>query len=190
MAEAASCESVITECEVRDVLKQVGLSRSPGLDGLSYEVYMRLPHMFVPILMDMFDHWFAQGATPRNITKGVILLLKKGGRNVWEGLDDYRPIPLLNTELKILAGVLANRLQIVISDLIGPQQIYAVKRRSIQDNLHFIRKVLEGIEDGTEAALISVDQFRAFDRVDHRFLASVLETDGFQPEFRRWISMM
>ena len=83
-----------------------------------------------------------------------------------------------------------NRLQLVISDLIGPEQTFAVKGRSIQDNLHLIREVLEGIKDGTEAALISSDQSKAFNRVDHRFLASVLETAGFKPEFRRWISMM
>ena len=187
---AAGCEGVVTECEVRDALKQVGLNKSPGLDGLPYEVYLRISHMFVPILTDMFNHWFAQGAIPGSVTKGVITLLKKGGRHVWEGLDDYRPITLLNTELKILARVLANRLQRVISDLIGPEQTFAVKGRSIQDNLHLIREVLEWIEDDTEAALISLDQSKAFDRVDHRFLASVLETAGFKPEFRRWISMM
>ena len=190
VAEAASCEGVVTECEVRDALKQVGLNKSPGLDGLPYEVYLRMSHMFVPILTDMFNHWFTQGAIPGSVTKGVITLLKKGGRHVWEGLDDYRPITLLNTELKILARVLANRLQLVISDLIGSEQTFAVKGRSIQDNLHLIREVLEGIEDGTEAALISLDQSKAFDRVDHRFLATVLETAGFKPGFRRWISMM
>ena len=189
-AEAASCEGVVTECEVRDALKQVGLNKSPGLDGLPYEVYLRMSHMFVPILTDMFNHWFAQGAIPGSVTKGVITLLKKGGRHVWEGLDDYRPITLLNTELKILARVLANRLQLVISDLIGPEQTFAMKGRSIQDNLHLIREVLEGIKDDTESALISLDQSTAFDRVDHRFLASVLETAGFKPEFCRWISMM
>ena len=104
-AEAASCEGVVTECEVRDALKQVGLNKSPGLDGLPYEVYLRMSHMFVPILTDMFNHWFAQGAIPGSVTKGVITLLKKGGRHVWEGLDDYRPITLLNTELKILARI-------------------------------------------------------------------------------------
>ena len=111
------------------------------------------------------------------------------GKHVWEGLEDYRPITLLNTELKILARVLANRLQLVISDLIGSEQTLAVKGRSIQDNQHLIRKVLEGIKDDTEAALISLDQSKAFDRVDHRFLATVLETAGFQP-IHRWISMM
>ena len=142
--------------------------------------------MFVPILTDMFNHWFTQGAIPGSVTKDVITLLKKGGKHVWEGLDDYRPITLFNRKLKILARVLANCLQLVISDLIGPEQTFAVKGRSIQDNLHLIREVLEGIEDGTDAALLSLDQSKAFDRVDHRFL----ETAGFQPEFCRWISIM
>ena len=95
---AASYEGVFTEYEVRDALKQVGLNKLPGLDGLPHEVYLRMSHMFVPILTDMFNHWFAQGAIPGSVTKGVIILLKKGGRHVWEGLDDYMPITLLNTE--------------------------------------------------------------------------------------------
>ena len=190
MAEAASCEGLVTECEVRKALKQVGLNKSPGLDGSLYEVYLRMLHMFVPILTDVFNHWFAQGAIPGSITKGVITLLKKGGRHVCEDLDDYRPITLLNTELKILARVLANRLQLVISDLIGPEQNYAVKGSSIQDNLHLIREIIEGIKEDDEAALINLDQSKAFDRVDHQFLATVLETAGFEPMFRKWISIL
>ena len=42
VAEAASCEGVVTECEVRDGLTQIGLNKSPGLDGLPYEVYLRM----------------------------------------------------------------------------------------------------------------------------------------------------
>ena len=74
-------------------------------------------------------------------------------------------------------------MQLVINDLIGPGQNYAVKGRSIQDNLHLIREVLEGIEDDTEAVLINLDQSKAFDRVDHRFLAVVLEIAELEPEF-------
>ena len=101
-----------------------------------------------------------------------------------------RSITLLNTELKILAWVLANRLHLVISDLIGPEQTFAVKGRSIQDNLHLVREVLVGIKDSIKATLINLDQSKAFDRVDHRFLASILETAGLKSDFYRWISMM
>eukprot|EP00452_MALV-II_sp_L67-6_P000296 gene296-230_t len=153
-------------------------------------MYLRMSHIFVLVLTDVFNNWFAVGAIPKRITKGVITLLKKGGRNVWEGLDDYRPITLLNTELKILARVLANRLQLVVGDLIELEQNYAVKVRSIQNNLHLVRMILEGIEDDQCAALINLYQSKAFDRVDHRFLEAVRETAGFKPEFRKWIKIM
>ena len=63
----------------------VGLNKLPGLDGFLYEVYLKLPHMFVSILTEMPNHCFAQGAIPGSVTKGVIILLKKGGKHVWEG---------------------------------------------------------------------------------------------------------
>ena len=98
-AEAVSCEGLVTECEVHDMLKKIGLNKLPGLDGLPYEVYLMMSYMFVPILTDMSSHWFAQGAIPGCIIKGVIALLKKGGRHIWEDLDDFRPIIRQNTEL-------------------------------------------------------------------------------------------
>ena len=96
------------------MLKQGRCNKSLELNGLPYEVYLRLTHMFVPILMDMFHHWFTQRAISSSITKGDITLLKKDGRHVCEDLDDDRPITLLNKELIILALVLANLLQLVI----------------------------------------------------------------------------
>ena len=80
--EVAGCEELVTECEVRDAWKQVGLNKLLRLDGLIYEMYLRMTYMFVPILTDMFNYWFAQGAIPGSITKGVITLLKKGGRHI------------------------------------------------------------------------------------------------------------
>ena len=89
-----------------------------------------------------------------------------------------------------MVWVLANRLQLVISDLIGPEQNYAVKRRSIQDDLHLVPEIIEGLKNDTKVALINLDQSKAFDKVDDRFLVTVLETAGFKPEFRKWVSML
>ena len=149
-AEAASCEGLLAECEVRHTLKQVSLNKSPGLDGLPNELYLKMSHSFVPIFTDMFNYWFAQRANPDCVTKDMITLLKKDGRHVWVDLDDYKPIILLNTEL-------ANRLQLVICDLIGPEQNYAITGRSIQNNLHLVREVLRGLKYDTKATLINLD---------------------------------
>ena len=43
--EAVGCEGLVTESEVRNTMKQVSLNKSPGLDGLPYEVYLKLPHI-------------------------------------------------------------------------------------------------------------------------------------------------
>ena len=82
LADFANCVGLVTECEVRDAFKHVGLYKSPGIDDLPDEVYFRLPRIVMPILTDMFNHWFAQEAIPGSVTKGVITLLKKGGRHV------------------------------------------------------------------------------------------------------------
>ena len=82
-AKAAICEGLIIECEVHDALKQVGFNKSTGRDGLPYEVYLRLLHIFVPILTDMFNHWLALGVLLSSVIEGVIILRKKGSRHVW-----------------------------------------------------------------------------------------------------------
>ena len=128
-----------------DELKQIGLSKSPGLDGLPYEVYLRMSHMFVSILTYVFNHWFAQRAIPTSITRGVITLLQKGGKHVSEELDGYGPMSLLNTELKILAWILANNLRTVVEEFIGREQNCAVRGRSIQNNLQLVCEIIEGI---------------------------------------------
>ena len=43
---------------------------------------------------------------------------------------------------------------------------------------------------GVNSCKLLFRSMQAIDRLDHRFLATVLETAGFKPEFRRWISMM
>ena len=49
VTEAAGCEERIKEGEIRETLKLIGLDESPGIDGLLYEVYLKLSHMFVPL---------------------------------------------------------------------------------------------------------------------------------------------
>ena len=49
--EVTGCEECMTEEEVQQTLKSVRMDKSPGIDGLPHKVYLRLLHMFVPLLV-------------------------------------------------------------------------------------------------------------------------------------------
>ena len=139
---AAGCEGRIKEEEIREALKSVGLDKSPGIDGLPYEMYLRLSHMFVPLLATIYDNWMRQGTIPRRFTRGIVKLLRKN-KHGGDGISNFRSLTMLNTDLKIFAKILANCLQTVLPSLICPEQTCAVKGRTIQDNLHLVRTIIE-----------------------------------------------
>ena len=150
--EAAGCEGRIKEEEIREALKSVGLDKSPRIDGLPYEVYLRLSHMFVPLLATIYDNWMRQGSIPRRFTRGIVKLLRKN-KHGGDGISNFRPLAMLNTNLKILAKILANRLQTVLPCLICPEHTCAVKGKTIQDSLHLVRTIREKVDE--IAALIN-----------------------------------
>ena len=62
--EVAGCEGCITEDEVWKAMKSVELDMSPGIDGLLYEVHLRLSHMFVPLLATIYNNRMRQDSIP------------------------------------------------------------------------------------------------------------------------------
>lgn len=74
--------------------------------------------------------------------------------------------------------------------LVGEAQTCAIPSRTIQDNLHLIRYILDRIvtKPAMGGALIRLDQSEAFDSVDHHYPEAVLEAAGLVLGFRGWIS--
>ncbi|CAM2103803.1 unnamed protein product [Caretta caretta] len=78
-----------------------------------------------------------------------------------------------------------------MADVIHPDQTYTVPGRSIFDNLFLVRDLLElGRRDGLSFALLSLDQEKAFDRVDHGYLLSTLQAFGFGPQFVSFLRVL
>ena len=185
VTEAAGCEGrKKEEEEIREALMSVGMDKSPGIDGLPYEVYLGLSHMFVPLLATIYDNWMRQGTIPRRFTRGIVKLLRKN-KHGGDGISNFRPLTMLKTDFNILAKILAQRLQTVLPSLICLEQTCAVKGRTIQDSLHLVHMIVENVD--VNAALINLDQSKAFDRVDHAFLEAVLSAAGFGLHFCTWI---
>ncbi|CAM2099496.1 unnamed protein product [Caretta caretta] len=63
-------------------------------------------------------------------------------------------------------------------------QTYTIPGHSIFDNLYLVQDLLElGCRDGLSFTLLSLDQEKAFDRVDHGCLLGTLRAFGFRPQF-------
>lgn len=87
-----------------------------------------------------------------------------------DDITNWRPVSPLNYDYKILTKVLANRMQSSLADIIGTEQTAAVKARTIIENLKLNRDISFANLNNLEAAIITIDQEKAFDGVDRKFL--------------------
>ncbi|KAI3373012.1 hypothetical protein L3Q82_023446 [Scortum barcoo] len=110
-----------------------------------------------------------RGRLPLSCRRAVITLLPKKGD--LQELKNWRPVSLLCTDYKIMSKVLASRLREVMASIIHPDQTYCVPGRLISDNVTLIRDILEVSGSlAVDTGLISIDQEKAFDRVEHKYL--------------------
>ena len=78
-----------------------------------------------------------------------------------------------------------------MDSIVHEDQTCGVIGRTIFSNLHLVRDALDMIAvTDKPAILVSLDQEKAFDRVDHDFLLNVLSKFGFGPNFCRWVRLL
>lgn len=105
---------------------------------------------------------------------GIVLVINGSHNGPKEGKDppapcSYRPISLLNTDIKILARVLANRLKPILPTVINPDQTGFIAGREARDNYNEEIQLLHWVnsQDASPPCLfISTNAEKAFDRVD------------------------
>ncbi|CAM2118640.1 unnamed protein product [Caretta caretta] len=157
-------------------------NKSPGMDGLTVEFYRAFWDILGPDLVIVWAESLQSGVLPLSCRRAVLALLPKKGD--LRDLRNWRPVSLLSTDYKIVAKAISLRLGSVMADVVHSDQTYTVPGRSIFDNLFLVRDLLElGRRDGLSFALLSLDQEKAFDRVDHGYLLSTLQAFGFGPQF-------
>ena len=99
-------------------------------------------------------------------------------------IKNWRPISLLNTDMKIISKVLLTRIKNVLPFLISSNQATYVKNRFISASGRVISDILELALEGF---LVTVDIEKAFDSVSHCFLLHILRKFGFGIDFVSWI---
>lgn len=85
--------------------------------------------------------------------------------------SNYRPLSILNAEIKIFAWVLACRLEPQITKLIHCDQTGFKKTRLDSDNVRQLLHVIHNAKDiASPCAVLSLDAEKAFDRLEWEYL--------------------
>jgi hypothetical protein len=160
------------DTEVKQALFQMYPLKAPGPDGFPAHFFQK--------------HWDLCGAevttavlrilrgddSPADINKTFVVLIPKGASP--EELGQFRPISLCNMIYKIVSKVLANRLKLILPEIISEEQSAFVPRRLIKDNiitayecLHFMK--WNDAKKHRHCAL-KLDMRKAYDRVEWVFI--------------------
>ena len=185
-AQRLFLDSPITLAELTQAVGELPSQKSPGMDGIPIEFYQQ----FWPVLKVNFLQYITHVTThgfsaARNV--GVTKLLYKEKGDPTE-LANYRPLTLLNCDVKIFTKALSTRLHTVLPTIIHKSQT-GVHGRKIDYTIHTIRDLIEMAEkNNDEAAFIFLDQEKAFDRVNHLLLFKVMRKYGFGANFISWVT--
>jgi hypothetical protein len=186
--EQTDCDAEITTQELTAALHTMQNNKSPGKDGLTREFYTKFwNHLAAPLTEVANWNHAIESMSPSQREALLKLLYKKRTK---EQLKNWRPISLLNTDYKIIAKALSLRLRQILPSLVNTAQTCSIPNRTIQENLATIRDVIHHTSDQGEAIIISVDQEKAFDRVDRDYMYRVLEEMNFGHSFIKWIKTL
>ncbi|KAL5783292.1 hypothetical protein ACOSP7_008321 [Xanthoceras sorbifolium] len=121
------------------------------------------------------------GADLGEMSRAVVALIPKVKSPV--KISDFRPISLCNVTYKLVAKVLANRLKLVLHDIIAPNQSAFVPSRLITDNVVVGFECLHHLNGCRQSphglAALKLDMSKAYDRVEWIFLQKMIEQLGF-----------
>ena len=186
--QADLCDGPLSFDECFAALNGMARGKSPGSDGLPMEFYVKFWPILGTDLVNVLNSCYLSGVMSLTQRRGLIsLIFKKGDR-----LDprNWRPITLLNVDYKLAARVVAGRLLKVIHLVVAKDQTCGVPGRFIGENVSIIRDVVSfASRTGVPLAILSLDQEKAFDRVDWGFMRATLGRMGFKYSFLRWVGL-
>ncbi|KAM7300105.1 hypothetical protein ISCGN_020669 [Ixodes scapularis] len=180
----------ITASEVEEAIKKLATRKSPGVDGLGSQFYKMFSAQLCPILRDVYANVLMRGLLPPSMRQAVTVLIQKKNSKGTPKVDHFRPISLLTRDYKILAKILAKRLEWGLRDVVGEHQAYGIKGRTISTYPHAMRIVCEAAQVlKRPVAVLQVDLSKAFDRVRHSFLFRLMKECGIGVRLLRYVQL-
>ena len=161
----------LTVEEASLALKMLNNGSSPGIDGLTTEFFKCFWAKIGTLVVDSFNESFENGTLSYTQSSAVLTLIHKGKDLPRNKLQNWRPISLTNTDYKILAKCLANRVCKVIEKIVSEDQVGYIKGRNISTTLRTIDDIIEYWKlKEKPGILLALDFQKAFDSISKKYI--------------------
>ncbi|XP_028551608.1 uncharacterized protein LOC114579873 [Dendrobium catenatum] len=170
--------------ELQNSVFQQGNNKSPGLDGVTYSFYKSYWSIVWETLWKAVNCFFKTGYMHREWKNTLIVLISKIKNPMTP--SNFRPISLCQTNYKIVATMLVNRLKKVISKMISEEQVAFIHGRSIADHCLLAQEVFHKFrisKNKKGLMAIKLDMEQAYDSMGWTSLRHILDWYGFPIDF-------
>lgn len=166
-----------------------GLKSSNALDilGLSSNMLKLVSLAIAPVLVQFINQCFVNGVIPNVLKTAIVIpLFKKGDIMI---KDNYRPIALQPTILKIIEKSMKSRIEKFLDkfEFLSPHQHGFRSGKSTESALiNFLNGIHINLNEKKCVGAVFIDIKRAFDMVDHNLLLRKLQSIGFRGASQKW----
>ncbi|GKD96641.1 RNA-directed DNA polymerase, eukaryota, partial [Tanacetum coccineum] len=175
-------ERDVTIEEIKKAVWDCGSDKSSGPEGFTFEFFNKYWSMVGNDVGNAVKEFFSSSTFPNGCNPSFIALIPKV--LYAKRLNDFRPSSLVGCQYKIISKILANRLSLVIDDIISQEQSAFVKGRQIMDGPIILNEAIAWYKSKKEQSLLfKVDFQKAFDSVRWDHLGDILVNGSPTDEF-------
>jgi hypothetical protein len=132
-----SLDSPLASEELKAAINKGDRNKAPGRGGIGLGLFKATCDALKDDWLNLFSQMFTINNVSEQQKRGAIVCIPKTARP--HQPSDYRPITLLNTDYKILARIMANRIRPTLEELLHPSQYCGQSGNTIFEAIATVR---------------------------------------------------
>ena len=159
----------ISVIELGTVLKKMKNNKSPGIDGLSAEFFKVFWGKLKDLIANDINLGYSKGYLSISMRQSIITCLPKGQKDR-KYVKNWRPISLVSVVYQLASATIAERLRLILPEIISPHQSGFMSGRSMADCTRLVYYLMSYTEKNKIPGLLMLIDFeKAFDSVSWGF---------------------